>query len=161
MKTKKFEATIDALVIRDLNSLESILCDEGELAEALRGLNPDAPQEVYDAIEQLAFAWENDECVIDLMKYLGVEIRQVEEGAFVYECVGHYNDETYNSVRNRIANLWGFDPDDIDNIDWNESHDVFVGDTIVTSPVAVDYEVAINGRLVSFATDFTRNYLTD
>lgn len=160
MKTRAFETVRDVLVVHDLNSLDSILCEEGELGEALRELNPDAPQEVNEAIEQLVYDWNRNECVTDLMTYLGIEIRNVDSNAFVYECVGRYNDEVYRSVRRRISALWGFNYEDIHNIDWSESHDILVGDAIVTSPMVVDYEVSINGRLFSYSTDFTRNCLT-
>ena len=159
-KTHMFEAIDNALVIYDRNSLESVLCDESELAEALTELNPDAPQEVNDAIEQLAFAWENDECVTDLMSYLGIEIRNVDESAFSYEYVGRYNDETYDSVKRRIAALWGFDTKEIINIDWLECRTAFDGDMWVTTPIAADYEIADGSGLKSYSTDFVRNYCT-
>ena len=159
-KMHKFEDNKTAISIIDRNSLEGIVCDESELEDALRELNPDAPEEVNEAIEQLVYDWNRNECVADLMTYLGIEIRNVDKDAYTYECVGHYNDETYGSVLNRVAALWGFEPSDIVNVDWFECHSILVGDDLVTTPTAVDYEVLQDGRYVSYSTDFTHNHFT-
>ena len=158
--THTFETNTDALVVIDLVSLEGIMCDEDGLEEALRELNPDAPQDVVEAIKQLAFSWKNDECVTDLMTYLNVDIKEVEEGAFEYEYEGRFHDETCESIKRRISAIWGFDTGDIINIDWLECRTAFIGGVLVTTPIAVDYEVLIGGRYDSYSTDFVRNHCT-
>lgn len=158
--THTFEASTDALVVIDLVSLEGIMCDEDGLEEALRELNPDAPQDVVGAIEQLAFSWKNDECVADLMAYLNVDIKEVETGAFDYEYEGRFHDETYDSIKRRISAIWGFDAEDIISIDWLECRIVSDGDFWVITPMEVDYETLIGGRYESYSTDFVRNHCT-
>lgn len=138
--TKSYVAKPDqtTIVVIDKTTNEGIVCDESALA---------------DALHELSIGFPN------------ISINHLPEEAVTYryeQCGSRYGGETYESVRDRIAALWGFDRSDIDYIDWIEEHPFIDGDMHVCTPNAVDYTVRTkSGREVSYATDFVRNYLTD
>lgn len=163
--TKSYIAKTDqTIVVIDKSTNEGIVCAESDLAEALRELNPDASQEIEDAISEFAEAYSRNECIGDYLAYFNVSIDTLPEEAVTYEYElegSYYGGETYESIRNRIAALWGFDSSDIDFIDWIEEYTIIDGNMHIGTPQAVDYVIKTEGgREVSYATNFVRNYLT-
>lgn len=163
--TKSYIAKTDqTIVVIDKSTNEGIVCAESDLAEALRELNPDASQEIEDAISEFAEAYSRNECIGDYLAYFNVSIDTLPEEAVTYEYElegSYYGGETYESIRSRIAALWGFDSSDIDFIDWIEEYTIIDGNMHIGTPQAVDYVIKTEGgREVSYATNFVRNYLT-
>lgn len=164
--TKSYIAKTDqTIVVIDKSTNEGIVCAESDLAEALRELlNPDAQQLLNDVIDEIVEEYNRGECINDQLSFLNIGIDNISEEALTYEYElegSYYGGETYESIRNRIAALWGFDSSDIDFIDWIEEYTIIDGNMHIGTPQAVDYVIKTEGgREVSYATNFVRNYLT-